>query len=266
MRRSFGGAFGVSAVTHAAVFVLILFITARMPDPTSSRQATSTVSSDIVWIPRPGPGGGGGGGGNRSSRPPARAEAPGADSATVRARPQPATEAARSLTPPPEPVVQLDALPTAAGITELPGVMIAPPNPSSSPGPGSDLGAGDGRRGGEGSGDGTGFGPGHDRGSGGGHYEPGANGVTYPRLVREIAPMYTNGALQARVQGVVELRALVRADGTVGDVWVTRSLDLTFGLDDEAVRTVKQWRFVPATQGGRPVAVLVPIELRFTIR
>jgi protein TonB len=65
---------------------------------------------------------------------------------------------------------------------------------------------------------------------------------------------------------MVELRAVVHIDGRVGDVWIVRSLDRTFGIDDEAVRTVKQWRFAPATQNGRPVTVVVPIELRFTIR
>ena len=90
--------------------------------------------------------------------------------------------------------------------------------------------------------------------------------MTFPRLIREVPPTYTNGALQARVQGIVELRAVVHADGSVGEVWVIRSLDRSFGIDDEAVRTVKQWRFAPAMQEGKPVAVVVPIELRFTIR
>ncbi len=75
---------------------------------------------------------------------------------------------------------------------------------------------------------------------GGGPFQPGADGITYPQLIREVAPAYTNGALQARIQGVVMLQAEVLADGSVGRVWITRSLDETFGLDREAVRTVKQ--------------------------
>jgi protein TonB len=92
------------------------------------------------------------------------------------------------------------------------------------------------------------------------------NGVSQPRLLREIKPMYSNAALQARIQGMVVMQAVVLADGSVGDVWITRSLDRSFGLDEEAIRTVKQWRFVPAMQRGRPVAVTVPIEMQFTIR
>jgi hypothetical protein len=50
---------------------------------------------------------------------------------------------------------------------------------------------------------------------------------------------------------------------TSGD---TRSLDSIFGLDQEALRTVKQWRFRPGTRLGQAVPVLVVIELAFTLR
>jgi protein TonB len=266
VRRSFSGAFGLSAVTHAAIFVLIAFITARMPDPTASRQTPSAGIGEIIWIPRPGPGGGGGGGGVRTPAPPRRVEAPGVDRSTVRPRVDIPPQPQQAAEPPTEPVVEIEAVPTAAGITELPGVITSMPSASISLGPGTGGGAGSGRQGGIGPGDGGGYGPGQDRGSGGGPYQPGANGVTFPRLIGEVVPTYTNAALQARVQGTVELNAVVRADGRVGDVWVVRSLDRTFGIDDEAVRTVKQWRFEPATLNGKPVPVVVPIELRFTIR
>lgn len=159
--------------------------------------------------------------------------------------------------------MNIAALPTAAGITEMPGVITSAPDAGTSLGRGEDRGAGAGRRGGSGPGDGPG--DGRD-GSGGGPHQPGTDGVSYPRLIREIVPSYTNGALQARIQGIVFMRAVVRADGSVGDVWITRSLDRTFGLDQEAIRTVKQWRFAPAMKAGKPVAAVVPIELQFTIR
>jgi TonB family protein len=47
---------------------------------------------------------------------------------------------------------------------------------------------------------------------------------------------------------------------------VTRSLDQTFGLDQEALKAARQWRFVPGTRFGQPVSVLVTIELTFTLR
>jgi outer membrane biosynthesis protein TonB len=45
-----------------------------------------------------------------------------------------------------------------------------------------------------------------------------------------------------------------------------RSQDPVFGLDQEAVDAVKLWRFNPGRLGGRPVPVIVDIELTFTLR
>ena len=250
-------------MTHAAIFLLVLFITTRMPDPTPSPRA-SDVPGSIIWIPRPTLGGGGDGGGTRTPEPPRRAEAPGRDPLTVSVRPPAALEPQPVVATPPR--IDIAALTTAAGLTEMPGVMAPMPTNTPSLGPGSGRSAGDGRRGGIGDGAGDGLGDGLERGSGGGFPTPGTNGVSEPRLIREMKPMYSNGALQARIQGMVLMHAVVLADGSVGDVWITRSLDRAFGLDQEAVRTVKQWRFAPAMQRGRPVAVVVPIEMQFTIR
>jgi TonB family protein len=72
--------------------------------------------------------------------------------------------------------------------------------------------------------------------------------------------------MRAKIQGVVTLEAVVQPDGSVGYVRVTRSLDQTFGLDQEAIKTVKKWRFAPGTKLGQPVPVLVEIEMTFTLR
>jgi TonB family protein len=112
---------------------------------------------------------------------------------------------------------------------------------------------------------GSGLGPGFGGGTGGGTYRPG-NGVTLPRVLREIKPQYTSDAMRAKVQGTVLLECVVRTDGSVGDVQVVRSLDPTFGLDQEAVKAARQWRFAPGTRQGEPVAVLITIELTFTLR
>jgi len=64
----------------------------------------------------------------------------------------------------------------------------------------------------------------------------------------------------------VLLECVVRPDGSVGDVQILRSLDGVFGLDQEAIKAAKQWRFAPGTRLGEPVPVLVTIELTFTLR
>jgi protein TonB len=62
------------------------------------------------------------------------------------------------------------------------------------------------------------------------------------------------------------VEAIVLPDGTVGSVQVVRSLDSVFGLDQEAVKAVRQWRFAPGKRLGQPVAVQVLIEVAFTLR
>ena len=96
-------------------------------------------------------------------------------------------------------------------------------------------------------------------------YGPG-NGVESPRLLRSVRPNYTAEAMRAKVQGVVRLEGVVLPDGSVGDVKVMRSLDPVFGLDQEAMKAARQFRFVPGTRFGEPVAVLVSFEIEFTLR
>jgi protein TonB len=89
-------------------------------------------------------------------------------------------------------------------------------------------------------------------------------GITAPRLMKEVKPHYTEGAMRRKVEGIVETNSVVLADGTVGDVTITRSLDDE--LDLEAIKAVKQWQFKPGTKDGKPVAVAVNIELTFTLK
>lgn len=97
------------------------------------------------------------------------------------------------------------------------------------------------------------------------HRLPGGD-VTWPKLLQEVKPVYTPEAMQARVQGVVALEAIIVEDGTVEDVEVVGSLDTDYGLDDAAVEALKQWRFTPALKDGKPVTVLVPVEMSFTLK
>ncbi len=93
-----------------------------------------------------------------------------------------------------------------------------------------------------------------------------ASGITLPRVLREVKPAYTADAMRAKVQGSVWLECIVMPDGSVGDVKVTRSLDPIFGLDQEAIKAAKMWKFAPGTRLGEPVPVIITIELTFTLR
>jgi len=89
---------------------------------------------------------------------------------------------------------------------------------------------------------------------------------TTPLLVKMVHPVYTNEAKEARIQGMVVLDAVVLKDGTVGDVTITKSLDQEFGLDEQAIKALKQWKFKPGTKDGEPVDVRVSIEISFTLK
>jgi TonB family protein len=256
--------FGINAVLLAAALILpTLFpprtiVSAFLPDDPNEH---------IVWLAEPGPGGGGGGGGNKMKEPPRIAELPGKDKITVPVEKPPAP----TPKPPekePELVAQLNipAVTLGASVETLPGAIDAGPAlPTPSQGSGSGGGAGTGRGSGIGPGTGSGLGPGTGGGTGGGAYRPG-NGVTTPELLQEVKPAYTAEAMRAKVQGSVYLECVVRQDGSTGDCRVVRSLDPTFGLDQEAIRAARQWRFRPGTRFGQPVPVLVTIELMFTLR
>jgi protein TonB len=84
--------------------------------------------------------------------------------------------------------------------------------------------------------------------------------------LREVKPAYTSDAMRARLQGSVFLWCVVNRDGSVGEVKILRSLDPTFGLDLEAIKAARQWRFQPGKWRGEPVPVLITIQLDFSLR
>ena len=96
-------------------------------------------------------------------------------------------------------------------------------------------------------------------------YTPG-DGVSVPTVTRQVQPQYTSEAMANRIEGKVGLSAVVLADGRVGEVKVIRSLDSVHGLDESAVKAMKQWEFKPGTKDGKPVAVRVSIDMAFTLK
>ncbi len=121
-----------------------------------------------------------------------------------------------------------------------------------SQGSGTGGGAGTGTGTGVGPGSGSGVGPGYGGGFGGGAYQPGVNGVSMPEVISEKKPEYTSAAMRAKVQGTVEVEAIVNTDGTVTNARVVRSLDDRFGLDEKAIEAVRLWRFRPGSEGRPP--------------
>jgi TonB family protein len=251
LRTSWWEGTGLSIAAHVVLLGILIYTA------THARQIVQTVTEaptklDFIFLPQPGPGGGGGGR-PKDPEPPRKAE-------IVATKP---VQAAKPLPKPadvPTPAVVVP-IQTAQAVQTLPGSISALDVPAG-------TGSGGGGKGtGIGTGTGSGVGEGVGGGIGGGAYQIG-NGVTSPVLVHEVKPNYTGDAMRAKLQGVVEMEAIVRPDGTVdpGSIKITRSLDATLGLDQQAIIAVKQWRFRPGTLKGQPVPVIVNIELAFTLR
>jgi protein TonB len=264
------GALGASLLTHVAFVVLVVLAIRYSPAVDASKifNQPDSLSDRIIWLATPGPGGGGGGGGNKSPEPPRMAELPGKDKITVPVVKTPTLEKPTEKPPDKEPEQDLNipAKTLAASLesTVIPGA-IEGSGPTVSLGTGTGGGAGTGTGTGIGSGTGSGLGEGFGGGTGGGAYRPGS-GVESPRLLRDAKPQYTADAMRAKIQGRVEIECIVETNGQCGKIQVVRSLDSVFGLDQEAIKAVRQWRFVPGRLKGQDVPVIITIELTFTLR
>jgi protein TonB len=270
-KSRFGGAFGTSLLSHV-VFLLIFYILITLPPPPPvSAPERPFDPNQLVWLDTKGPGGGGGGGGNKSPDPPRKIETKGPDKVSIPVAKAPPVAPPKEMpkpTPeePPKMALNVPVRTVDSGQVPLPGALngtiSAPPT---SQGSGVGGGAGTGRGTGSGPGEGSGLGPGSGGNTGGGVYQPG-NGVSLPALLYEAKPQYTADAMRAKLQGEVWVSAVVLPDGTTTDVRVVRSLDAVFGLDQEAIKAVRLWRFRPGTRLGQPVPVQISVGVTFNLR
>jgi TonB family protein len=89
------------------------------------------------------------------------------------------------------------------------------------------------------------------------------NGVSAPVPIYKPEPPYTKEARAAKLEGTVVLWIVVGADGAVTDAKVVKGTDK--GLTENAVETVKTWKFRPAMKAGKPVPCKVSVEVSFKI-
>jgi TonB family protein len=206
--------------------------------------------------------GGGGGGGRKSLTPPSQGRLPrAADKQLAPPDPEPPKN--------PDPTLIVEPTVVAPQLANLPKINLlnlgdpegVPGPPSPGPGVGGGIGSGTGR--GVGRGDGPGVGPGEDGGYGGGIFRVGG-GISPPVVIKSVDPLYSEEARKARYQGTVVLEAIVRTDGTCDVVRIVRSLG--FGLDEQAVVAIKQYKFKPALRNGVPVPVSINFEINFNLR
>jgi len=85
--------------------------------------------------------------------------------------------------------------------------------------------------------------------------------VTRPQKISGAAPVYTEVARKARVQGVVIVEAIIDEKGDVTNTRILKGLPL--GLDQAALEAVKTWKFKPAIFEGKPVKVYYTLTVNF---
>jgi periplasmic protein TonB len=206
--------------------------------------------------------GGGGGGGDRDKFQAPKGKLPKFDMqplappAVVVRNEHPKLQVDPAVAVPPQVKMAMNNMPTLGDPTShLPSGP-----PSNGTGSGGGIGAGSG--GGVGVGSGPGVGEGRGGGTGGGVFRVGG-GVSAPRPVSTPDPEYSEEARKAKYQGTCVLWLIVGPDGRPRDIKVSRTLGL--GLDEKAIEAVKRWTFEPAMKDGRPVAVQINVEVRFSL-
>jgi len=89
---------------------------------------------------------------------------------------------------------------------------------------------------------------------------PAAN-LSEPMATRTVDPAYPMQLMRQNVSGTVIVYAVIRADGSVGDVRVLSGVDDR--LDRFASEAVAQWKFEPATKNGSPIDVVATFKIPF---
>ena len=89
-----------------------------------------------------------------------------------------------------------------------------------------------------------------------------SSGVAASNVIQKVNPEYPPQARDARLQGSVVLKIVIDKQGVPQEVSVVSGPPQ---LADEAVKTVKQWRYKPYILNGEPVEVETTVQMNFTL-
>lgn len=81
-------------------------------------------------------------------------------------------------------------------------------------------------------------------------------------IVSKTQPEYPPMARQLKLEGTVELEAIISEQGTVDDVRIVTGNPV---LTKAAAQAVKKWKFTPITEGGKPTKAVAPLSLTFKL-
>jgi len=86
--------------------------------------------------------------------------------------------------------------------------------------------------------------------------------VQAAKLIRKIIPVYPRLAIIARISGTVHLTGVIGRDGLIQQLQVIDGPQL---LVQAAVDAVRQWVYRPTLLSNKPVEVIAPIDVIFTL-
>ena len=257
-------AVGTSSFVNLAILAVAIWLGINIIHPPTKPKVdlTNVDVSDILKAPKmTAPAGGGGGGGSHDIVDPMRGKLP--------------PRMKDPITPPMVPVLEKPKLAFTPAINVQKDITL-PDNPEmvnfgvknsanvslASNGSGGGGGMGSGYGGGLGSGNGNGFGPGSGGNTGGGVYRIGG-GVSAPIPIFTPEAEFSDEARRAKYQGVVLISLIVDAQGNPQNPRVVRPLGM--GLDEKALEAVRKYKFKPAMKEGKPVPVMMSIEVNFRL-
>jgi TonB family protein len=88
-------------------------------------------------------------------------------------------------------------------------------------------------------------------------------GMAPPTVLKSTLALYTDDARTHGIEGTVTIEAFMGEDGRIIRMRVLKGLG--FGLDENALASVQEWTFSPATQTGTPVSVVAQIDVPFSL-
>jgi protein TonB len=86
--------------------------------------------------------------------------------------------------------------------------------------------------------------------------------VQQARMLRRVNPVYPALAKSARIQGTVQLSAIIGKDGRIAELTVMNGHPM---LIQAALSAVQQWQYKPTLLNGTPVEVATQVNVVFTL-
>jgi protein TonB len=239
-----------AVAAHAMVVFLIGFVVRAQIRTVDEVKTSVPVATPVLQITARASGRSGGGGGQPGDAPVSKGRLP--------------KLAEQQIVPPSNPPLLPPRIAIVPTVEMQPMIMAdnVMPNVGMSNSLLAGVSMGDGKGTGIGPGSGAGVGPGMGGNTGDGLRHVGGS-VSMPEVIYSVDPEFSEEARKAKVSGDVAVYLWVDEHGNPTHVRVMHGIGM--GLDEKAVEAVKQYRFKPAMENGRPVKVEMYVVVNFQI-